>query len=871
MAHIGGYRLGDVVGSGSFSVVRLGISPNGTPVAFKIIDKSHLKRGKSQWLQLKREAAILRLIEHPHILKLYDIIETPSKLCLVLEYAKRGELFDLIVEQGKLSKKEVLRLTSQIVMGLEYCHEHGISHRDLKPENILLDENYNVKIADFGMAKMSFGMLQTACGSPHYISPEVASGSKGYYDGKISDVWSLGVIIYAMTTGSMPFVDDNMEALLSKIASGKYRIPAWVDPDLARLISSCLTIAPLARISLKDIRLLPAFASTDLFASQKKTPVRIVLEELEAKLRFREAVSPKKKIKKVNELLGSPDKLDRKTINELAILGLGTEDDIRKKICGPDAEDLPDNLYAVLYVLIRKNRIQKSQDSPFGDDSGIAKFLSGEREKKSGDSPSGPKGISGLAAAGGGPAPMRLSSDEGSESRSRDKKESSWFHSLLNWAARQKPAEAPAVQPEPPLAPKDALSEVLEHTLHILLEHQGSRDAFQKYLSQEMQREYLLFWLEVEKFKQVKEENLQHKARRLMQNFVKSSQAAFTFAGHDEEEPQSSFIQISRSSQKQGVLAGEVAKVMERMSLSSKEAKASGENYADWVTPAQQAKRAQQAVFQLMAVNCLPGFLASQQWREFQLELQKPGGEQLLPMEARTSLSQLLQKRVATAETLRGLLMSENKWFQRFVRIAESLPCSLCITDMHHPQQPLVYVNREFEQLTGYKRDQVIGRNCRFLQGPGTQNEIVLYIANEIREQKSVQVMLLNYRASGEEFMNFLSLKPVIEVISEEADAEEDKKSGVPSSPLPGLLSPPAAVSSPVDAVSVSASSKSEDAISRNPSPDADSSPVEMSRVVSNEKRILKYYIGLQFDVSTTGMPGMLYVDAIFRLLPDRV
>jgi PAS domain S-box-containing protein len=318
----------------------------------------------------------------------------------------------------------------------------------------------------------------------------------------------------------------------------------------------------------------------------------------------------------------------------------------------------------------------------------------------------------------------------------------------------------------------------------------------------------------------------------------------------------------------------------------------------DWVTPAQQAKRAQHVVFQLMAVNCLPGFLASHQWKNFRLLLQAPGGDALLPPEAQAALAQLLQKRVATAETLRGLLITENKWFQRFVRIAERLPCSLSIADMHLPQQPIIYVNREYEMMTGYKREQIIGQNGRLLQGPRTRREIVKYMSTEIKNQRSVQVRILNYRANGEEFMNFLSLKPVFEVdpidsarmdIESKKAAESIARSAsdprhgsrsssdllevgsevpmgaamgvAPAAPGAEKKAAPAAAPAAAAPVASSLKQKSESAESID---EEDSE----SRV---ERRSIRYYIGLQFDVSTTGMPGMLYVDAIFRLLPDRV
>ncbi len=154
---------------------------------------------------MEREVSILKLIDHPYVMKLYDVWETRRHLFIVLEFVDGGELFDYITSRGRLPRHDALRVAAQIVQGLEHCHTFSICHRDLKPENILIDSNNNIKIADFGMATvMKYGaQLSTSCGSPHYTSPEVVSG--GSYDGKVSDVWSVGVILYALITAQLPF------------------------------------------------------------------------------------------------------------------------------------------------------------------------------------------------------------------------------------------------------------------------------------------------------------------------------------------------------------------------------------------------------------------------------------------------------------------------------------------------------------------------------------------------------------------------------------------------------------------------------------------------------------------------------------------
>ena len=253
--YVGPFILGPVLGRGCTGTVRLGTHKHtGFEVAFKIIDKKYLNSEPKLWKKVKREIAILKLIEHPHVLKLYDVLETEHRLYLVLEHVKGGELFDYIVSKGRLDREESLRLTAQIVLGLEHCHKHSICHRDLKPENLLLDEQLNIKIADFGMAQLmkNNSILKTSCGSPHYASPEIIEGHT--YDAKVTDVWSIGVILYALITGSLPFDHDNIPTLLSMVTKGVYQTPAHVPSDVSHLISRMLTVDPSKRIKLCEIR-----------------------------------------------------------------------------------------------------------------------------------------------------------------------------------------------------------------------------------------------------------------------------------------------------------------------------------------------------------------------------------------------------------------------------------------------------------------------------------------------------------------------------------------------------------------------------------------------------------------------------------------
>lgn len=260
---VGPFILGGVLGRGCTGIVRLGTHKDTDfKVAFKIIKKKYLNSKPDLWSKVKREIAILKLIEHPHVLKLFDVYETPNTLYLVLENVMGGELFDYIISKGRLERHQALKFAAQIVMGLEHCQARSICHRDLKPENLLLDADNNIKIADFGMAQLmkQDNFLNTSCGSPHYASPEIING--GAYDGKQTDVWSMGVILFALVTGSLPFDSDNISVLLAAVTKGRYQVPSYVDADVKDLISKLLVVDPNQRMALRDIRHHPVFQNT---------------------------------------------------------------------------------------------------------------------------------------------------------------------------------------------------------------------------------------------------------------------------------------------------------------------------------------------------------------------------------------------------------------------------------------------------------------------------------------------------------------------------------------------------------------------------------------------------------------------------------
>lgn len=206
---IGHYLLGNTLGIGTFGKVKIGEHQlTKHKVAVKILNRQKIKSldvvGK-----IRREIQNLKLFRHPHIIKLYQVISTPTDIFMIMEYVSGGELFDYIVKHGKLQEHEARRFFQQIISGVDYCHRHMIVHRDLKPENLLLDHNMHVKIADFGLSNMMLDgeFLRTSCGSPNYAAPEVISGK--LYAGPEVDIWSCGVILYALLCGTLPFDGEN--------------------------------------------------------------------------------------------------------------------------------------------------------------------------------------------------------------------------------------------------------------------------------------------------------------------------------------------------------------------------------------------------------------------------------------------------------------------------------------------------------------------------------------------------------------------------------------------------------------------------------------------------------------------------------------
>ncbi|XP_047665454.1 MAP/microtubule affinity-regulating kinase 4 isoform X1 [Tachysurus fulvidraco] len=250
--HIGNYRLLKTIGKGNFAKVKLARHVlTGREVAIKIIDKTQLNPTSLQ--KLFREVRIMKALRHPNIVQLFEVIETEKTLYLVMEYASGGEVFDYLVSHGRMKEVEARAKFRQIVSAVHYCHLKNIVHRDLKAENLLLDADSNIKIADFGFSnEFTLGnKLDTFCGSPPYAAPELFQGKK--YDGPEVDIWSLGVILYTLVSGSLPFDGQNLKELRERVLRGKYRVPFYMSTDCEEILRRFLVLNPSKRCTLEQV------------------------------------------------------------------------------------------------------------------------------------------------------------------------------------------------------------------------------------------------------------------------------------------------------------------------------------------------------------------------------------------------------------------------------------------------------------------------------------------------------------------------------------------------------------------------------------------------------------------------------------------
>uniref|UniRef100_A0A5B7AL92 non-specific serine/threonine protein kinase n=1 Tax=Davidia involucrata TaxID=16924 RepID=A0A5B7AL92_DAVIN len=252
---LGRYEIGKLLGHGTFAKVYLArnIQTNEN-VAIKVLDKEKILKG-GLMAHIKREISILRLVRHPNIVQLFEVMATKAKIFFVMEYVRGGELFNKVAK-GRLKEQIARKYFQQLISAVGFCHARGVFHRDLKPENLLLDENGDLKVSDFGLSAVSDqirqdGLFHTFCGTPAYVAPEVLA-RKGYDAAKV-DIWSCGVILFVLMAGYLPFHDQNIMALYRKIYKGEFRCPRWFSPELIRLFSRLLDTNPETRITIPDI------------------------------------------------------------------------------------------------------------------------------------------------------------------------------------------------------------------------------------------------------------------------------------------------------------------------------------------------------------------------------------------------------------------------------------------------------------------------------------------------------------------------------------------------------------------------------------------------------------------------------------------
>ncbi|GAB4836340.1 CBL-interacting serine/threonine-protein kinase 16 [Ancistrocladus abbreviatus] len=257
----GKYEVGRLLGKGNFGRVYYGKHiTTGEVVAIKMMSIDQIKK-EGMMEQVKREISIMHLMKHPNIVQLVEVMATKTKIYLVMEYLKGGELCGL-VEKGKLTEDSARKYFQQLICAVDYCHSRGVCHRDLKLENLLLDENGDLKLADFGISTLPGqtyhdGLLYTLAGAPAYVAPEILRRQR--YDGYRADIWSCGVSLYALLAGYLPFQDENLMLMYGKILAGKYDFPTGFPLEARRLVSKILVVNPDNRITIAAIKRVPWF------------------------------------------------------------------------------------------------------------------------------------------------------------------------------------------------------------------------------------------------------------------------------------------------------------------------------------------------------------------------------------------------------------------------------------------------------------------------------------------------------------------------------------------------------------------------------------------------------------------------------------
>ncbi|XP_042424941.1 CBL-interacting protein kinase 24-like isoform X1 [Zingiber officinale] len=270
---VGKYDVGGTIGQGTFAKVKVAVNTETSgSVAIKVLAKNTILEHKMVH-QIKREISIMKIVRHPNIVKLHEVLASSTKIYIILELATGGELFDKIVHQRRLSENESRRYFQQLIDAVDYCHSKGVYHRDLKPENLLLDYQGNLKVSDFGLSALpqkGVGLLRTTCGTPNYVAPEVL-GHQGY-DGSAADIWSCGVILFVLMAGYLPFNEVDLPTLYKMIKAAEFTCPIHFSLGAKSLIHRILDPNPKTRISIEGIR-------SDGWFQRNYIPIRLGIEE----------------------------------------------------------------------------------------------------------------------------------------------------------------------------------------------------------------------------------------------------------------------------------------------------------------------------------------------------------------------------------------------------------------------------------------------------------------------------------------------------------------------------------------------------------------------------------------------------------------
>ena len=258
---VGKYDIYRTLGEGSFGKVKYAVDKEGSlPVAIKILDKDKVQVANVAAI-IKKEITTMKSLQHANIVAVLDVFATQSKIFIVFDFVEGQELFDIIANEGKMPEERARHFFSQIVAGIVYCHHSGVHHRHLKPENILVDSSGTVRICDFGLSALyvgdcttsssRIGVVSAAYGTPSYVAPEVLEGSP--YEGKGADIWSMGVILFVLMAGYLPFDDPNLPSLFDKIRAAQYTFPAWFSPLTRNLTENMIIASPTMRYTVNDV------------------------------------------------------------------------------------------------------------------------------------------------------------------------------------------------------------------------------------------------------------------------------------------------------------------------------------------------------------------------------------------------------------------------------------------------------------------------------------------------------------------------------------------------------------------------------------------------------------------------------------------